>query len=156
MNILNKTRECYLSSFFFKKRLIQVLRINKVIYKIERNFITKSYIKNDKNPKPVEGKVPSSLEQATGIEKYELLQKLSGKDAFDLKPLDASRLGTLKDPIVVESLDKTRLIGCTGFPVDSHDVLWFELSVNKENSRCPECGSVYKLNFTGGDIQNHH
>lgn len=105
----------------------------------------------------MEGRIPTSLEQATGIEKYELLQKLQGKEAFDLEPLDASRLGTLKDPIVVESLDTTRLIGCTGFPADSHDVLWLELSHDKENSRCPECGSVYKLNFIGdGDVQNHH
>ncbi|KTW25865.1 hypothetical protein T552_03139 [Pneumocystis carinii B80] len=155
MKVFNRVRECYLSYFFFKKRLIQTSRFNKVIHKLERNFITKSYVKNDKNSKPVEGRIPSSLEQATGIERYELLQKLAGKEAFDLTPLDASRLGTLKDPIVVESLDKTRLIGCTGFPADSHDVLWFELSV-KENSRCPECGSVYKLNFIEGNIQNHH
>ncbi|KAG5439030.1 hypothetical protein PCANB_002362 [Pneumocystis canis] len=115
-------------------------------------------MKKDTFPqKLVEGRVPSILEQATGIERFELLQKIEGKEAFDLEPLDASRLGTPKDPIIVKSLDKTRLIGCTGSPADSHDVLWFELSINQENSRCPECGSVYKLNFIGiENTHNHH
>jgi hypothetical protein len=33
-----------------------------------------------------------------------------------------------------------RIVGCTGVPADSHDVIWFQ--VNKEKQRrCPECGS---------------
>ncbi|KAL8768868.1 MAG: hypothetical protein Q9194_005596, partial [Teloschistes cf. exilis] len=38
------------------------------------------------------GTVPSDLEQATGIERLEILGKMQGVDIFDMKPLDASRL----------------------------------------------------------------
>lgn len=41
------------------------------------------------------GTVPSDLEQATGIERLEILGKMQGVDIFDMKPLDASRLGTI-------------------------------------------------------------
>jgi len=37
--------------------------------------------------------VPSDLEQATGLERLEILGKLEGVDIFDMAPLDATRLG---------------------------------------------------------------
>ncbi len=40
------------------------------------------------------GTVPTDLEQATGLERLEILGKMQGIDVFDMKPLDASRLGT--------------------------------------------------------------
>ena len=45
--------------------------------------------------------IPSDQEQATGIERYQLLGKMENVDVFDLKPLDSSRLGTLENPIKV-------------------------------------------------------
>ena len=39
------------------------------------------------------GSVPSDLEHATGLERLELLGKMEGIDVFDMRPLDASRLG---------------------------------------------------------------
>jgi len=36
--------------------------------------------------------------------------------------------------------DTERMVGCTGSPADSHDILWFRLTTEKP-SRCPECGS---------------
>ena len=41
------------------------------------------------------GNVPTDLEQATGLERLEILGKMQGVDIFDMKPLDASRKGTL-------------------------------------------------------------
>lgn len=41
------------------------------------------------------GTVPTDLEQATGLERFEILGKMQGVDVFDMKPLDASRLGTV-------------------------------------------------------------
>jgi hypothetical protein len=38
--------------------------------------------------------VPTDLEQATGLERFEILGKMQGIDVFDMKPLDASRKGT--------------------------------------------------------------
>ena len=39
------------------------------------------------------GTVPTDLEQATGLERLELLGKMQGVDVFDMRPLDASRVG---------------------------------------------------------------
>lgn len=38
-----------------------------------------------------EGTVPTELNQATGMERLEILGKMEGIDVFDMKPLDASR-----------------------------------------------------------------
>ena len=42
-------------------------------------------------PGAPDGTVPTDLEQATGLERLELLGKLEGKDIFDMTPLDSSR-----------------------------------------------------------------
>ena len=44
-------------------------------------------------PGALPGTVPTDLEQATGLERLELLGKMQGIDVFDMKPLDASRKG---------------------------------------------------------------
>lgn len=50
------------------------------------------------------GETPSNFQQATGLERFELLGRMQGIDVFDMKPLDASRTGTTKNPIVIQSL----------------------------------------------------
>jgi hypothetical protein len=50
------------------------------------------------------GEVPTDIEQATGLERFELLHKLKGEEAFSMEPLQMDRLGTLADPIRVFSL----------------------------------------------------
>ncbi|ODV63129.1 cytochrome c oxidase subunit IV [Ascoidea rubescens DSM 1968] len=100
--------------------------------------------------------VPTDLEQATGLERLELLGKFDGIDFFDQKPLDASRRGTIADPIVVDSFDDNRFVGCTGYPADSHEVLWLNPTVDQV-ARCWECGSVYKVNrVTIPQADPHH
>jgi cytochrome c oxidase subunit 5b len=102
-----------------------------------------------------EGTFPTDLEQATGLERLELLAKLEGVEFFDTKPLDSSRTGTLADPILVESYDDYRYIGCTGAPADSHHILWLKPTVDQV-ARCWECGSVYKLKPVGVPQDDHH
>ena len=68
-----------------------------------------------------------------------------------------------------------RLVGCTGAPAESHELLWFNLTREK-NRRCPECGSgmstcplarthlltlgssspVYALDFQGSEHAHEH
>lgn len=107
------------------------------------------------------GEVPSDLEQATGLERLQLLGELEGIDVFDDSPLDSSRIGTKANPILVPSYvrifvslsqflcivlivssnqDVERIVGCTGSPADSHEVAWFNVRKDKQ-SRCTECGS---------------
>ena len=49
------------------------------------------------------GSIPSLYEQATGLERLQMLGEMEGIDVFDETPLDSSRVGTKKDPIVVPS-----------------------------------------------------
>ncbi|KAJ9101155.1 Cytochrome c oxidase subunit 4 [Naganishia onofrii] len=102
------------------------------------------------------GEVPTDENQATGLERFELLGKLEGVDVFDMKPLQVDRLGTMKEPIKVYSLFPERKIGCTGFPTDSHDTIWLSLNNTLKNHRCPECGSVYTMDFQGDAHAGHH
>jgi hypothetical protein len=46
----------------------------------------------------------SSEEQATGLERFELIGDLMGVDVFDMKPLEMTRMGTMDDPIKIFSL----------------------------------------------------
>src|SRR6266404_6583121 len=43
--------------------------------------------------------------------------------------------------------DTERIVGCTGSPADSHDLLWFNVTTEKP-SRCPECGSGTSFDFS--------
>lgn len=104
------------------------------------------------------GTVPTDLEQATGIERLEILGKMEDVDVFDMRPLDASRKGTVENPILVRSAGDEQYAGCTGFPVDSHNVIWVGLSRERPVDRCSECGNVYKMNYVGpqDDGHGHH
>lgn len=96
------------------------------------------------------GEVPTDLEQATGLERFELLGKMEGIEVFETEPLDSSRRGTIENPIIIDSYDKHRYVGCTGSPAGSHVVMWLKPTTDKV-ARCWECGSVYKLNYLGTD-----
>ncbi|KAK0704011.1 cytochrome c oxidase subunit VB-domain-containing protein [Lasiosphaeria miniovina] len=106
-------------------------------------------------PGAATGTVPTDLEQSTGLERLEILGKIEGIDVFDMKPLDASRLGTLEDPILVRSAGDEQYCGCTGFPADSHEVIWLTTSRERPVERCPECGSVYKMEYVGPEEDAH-
>ncbi|KUI62333.1 Cytochrome c oxidase subunit 4, mitochondrial [Cytospora mali] len=101
------------------------------------------------------GTVPTDLEQATGIERLEILGKMEGVDIFDMRPLDASRKGTMKDPILVRSAGDEQHAGCTGYPADSHGVIWLTISRERPVERCPECGNVYKMEYLGPQDHGH-
>ncbi|KAI0787788.1 cytochrome c oxidase polypeptide IV [Fomes fomentarius] len=100
------------------------------------------------------GEIPTDENQATGLERLQVLGAIEGVDVFDLKPLDSSRVGTLADPIKVFSLEPERIVGCTGSPAESHELIWMNLNREK-NRRCPECGSVYALDFQGVEHGDH-
>ncbi|PYI07325.1 cytochrome c subunit VB [Aspergillus sclerotiicarbonarius CBS 121057] len=95
------------------------------------------------------GTVPVDIEHATGLERLELVGKMQGIDIFDMRPLDASRKGTLEDPIIVPGAGDEQYAGCTGYPADSHQVVWLTVSRDRPIERCGECGNVVKLNYVG-------
>ncbi|KAJ1501080.1 Cytochrome c oxidase subunit 4 [Coelomomyces lativittatus] len=85
------------------------------------------------------------MEQAAGLARLEYIAKLEGVKLFDMDPIYISRLGTPKDPIIVQSVDENRYVGCTGFPSDSHELLWINVTETKDVDRCPECGCCFRL-----------
>ncbi|KAL3423318.1 cytochrome c oxidase subunit Vb [Phlyctema vagabunda] len=106
-------------------------------------------------PGAAPGTVPTDLEQATGLERFEILGKMQGIDVFDMRPLDASRKGTLEDPITVKSFGDEQHAGCTGYPADSHVTIWLTMSRDRPIERCPECGGVYKMEYVGPTDDGH-
>ncbi|KAK8166656.1 cytochrome c oxidase polypeptide IV mitochondrial precursor [Phyllosticta citrichinensis] len=107
-------------------------------------------------PGAAPGTIPTDLEQATGLERLEILGKVQGVDVFDMKPLDASRLGTVDDPIIVRSFGDEQYAGCTGFPADSHTVIWLTMSRERPLERCPECGNCLKMEYVGPEASHDH
>ncbi|KAL5347851.1 Cytochrome c oxidase subunit 4 [Pseudogymnoascus australis] len=102
------------------------------------------------------GTIATDLEQATGLERVEILGKMEGIDVFDMRPLDSSRTGTPADPIMVKSFGEEQYAGCTGSPADSHVTIWLTMSRERPVERCPECGSVYKMEYVGPQDDGHH
>lgn len=102
------------------------------------------------------GTIPTDLEQATGLERLEILGKMQGIDIFDMRPLPSDRkgtrqaisaevgtwdlttgTGTFEDPIVVNSAGDELQCGCTGSPADSHIVRWVVVSLRRLLSQRP-------------------
>ncbi|KAL2126634.1 hypothetical protein VTI74DRAFT_487 [Chaetomium olivicolor] len=102
------------------------------------------------------GTVPTDLEQATGLERLEILGKMESVDVFDMRPLDASRKGTMENPVMVRSAGEEQYAGCTGVPADSHNVIWLTMTRERPIERCPECGSVYKMEYVGPQDDHDH
>ncbi|KAK3339764.1 cytochrome c oxidase subunit VB-domain-containing protein [Lasiosphaeria hispida] len=109
-----------------------------------------------KGPGAAPGTVPTDVEQSTGLERLEILGKMESVDIFDMRPLDSSRLGTVADPIPIRSAGDEQYAGCTGVPADSHTVIWLGMSRERPVERCPECGSVYKMEYVGPEVDHHH
>ncbi|KAL8743865.1 MAG: hypothetical protein Q9190_003819 [Brigantiaea leucoxantha] len=107
-------------------------------------------------PGAAPGTIPTDVEQATGLERLEILGKMQGIDIFDMKPLDSSRVGTLEDPIIVRTVGDEQHCGCTGCPADSHRVKWLTTTRKRPMERCPECGSVYLLEYIGPPDDPEH
>ena len=57
-------------------------------------------------------RIPTDEEQATGLERFQLLGQMEGIDVFDMTPLDSSRIGTVADPIKVRSLVRAEMFTC--------------------------------------------
>lgn len=59
---------------------------------------TRTEIKTEQDllpPGAEPGTIPTDLEQATGLERLEILGKMQGIDIFDMSPLPSDRVGVL-------------------------------------------------------------
>lgn len=69
------------------------------------------------------GTVPTDENQATGLERLQILGHLEGIDVFDMQPLEVPRLGTVKEPILVKSL----VSSSPSFDTSSRGILHYRL-----------------------------
>nr|KAJ3418586.1 ATP-binding mismatch repair protein [Polyrhizophydium stewartii] len=91
------------------------------------------------------GRVPTNYELASGAERFELLKQLKGEDPWeDLHPIVLTERGTVAKPTVVRGIDPERYVGCSGFPAESHEIVWLTVRPHGFVDRCPHCGNAFK------------
>lgn len=101
--------------------------------------------------------IPSMYEQSAGLERLEYLAGLAGRPIFLMDQLKVEAFGTMAKPIPVPSLEGSRIVGCSGFPVDSHETMWFKVEARRgEPSRCPECGQAFAIKFVNEALTHEH
>lgn len=102
-------------------------------------------------------RIPSMYEQSAGLERLEYLANLAQKPIFLMDPLVVDHFGTLAHPIEVPSISGSRIVGCSGFPADSHETLWFKVEDDgKGPARCCECGQAFAIKYVNEELKHQH
>lgn len=94
------------------------------------------------------GKIPTDMDQATGMERLEILALKEGIDFFDMEEPITEGSGTYKDPFIVPTYVGYRFVGCQGKDRDEHKAYWMKVEDN-QISRCWHCGKAFKARFLG-------
>ncbi|GAM29275.1 hypothetical protein SAMD00019534_124510 [Acytostelium subglobosum LB1] len=99
-------------------------------------------------------------EMFTPTHSMEFFHKPSSNSLLDASELNATRraikredfghemltgaFGTLKAPVIVESIFDNRTVGCEGGEGEEHDLVFHKVS-HKRPCICLDCGQVFKL-----------
>lgn len=106
-------------------------------------------------PGAMPGTIPTNLDQATGLERLELLGQLEGVDVFDLENPIKEGSGSPQDPYLVPTYMGFRYVGCKGKNADEHTPYWMKVEEGKL-SRCWQCGTSFKTKYLGEPAMNAH
>lgn len=101
------------------------------------------------------GTIPTDLEQATGLERFELLGKREGVDVWDSENPITEGKGTMQDPYLVPTYFGYRFVGCKGKNGEDHKPYWMRVEEGKPG-RCWHCGNVYAAKYLGDPAHQHH
>lgn len=101
------------------------------------------------------GTIPTQLDQATGLERFELLGKQEGIDVFDTENPIFEGSGTPTDPYLVPTYVGYRYVGCAGKKGDEHKPYWMKVEVGKL-ARDWETGICYTAKYLGEPGHHHH
>ncbi|KAK6457700.1 cytochrome c oxidase polypeptide IV mitochondrial precursor [Scheffersomyces xylosifermentans] len=101
------------------------------------------------------GTIPTDLDQATGLERLEILAKREGVDVFDLENPITEGSGTIEDPYLVPTYLGFRYVGCKGKDGEDHKPYWMKVEEGKL-ARCWQCGTVLKTKYLGEPGHAHH
>lgn len=101
------------------------------------------------------GTIPTDLDQATGLERFEILGKMEGVDVFDMENPIFEGSGTMQDPYLVPTYIGYRYVGCMGKKGHEHKPYWMKVTVD-EPARCWHSGVVFKAKYVGRPEHSHH
>ncbi|OBA23144.1 COX5B-domain-containing protein [Metschnikowia bicuspidata var. bicuspidata NRRL YB-4993] len=101
------------------------------------------------------GTIPTDIDQATGLERFEILGKMEGVDVFDMENPIFEGKGTMKDPYMVPTYIGYRYVGCRGHDTQDHKPYWMKVEEGNPG-RCWQCGSVYAAKYVGEPGHHHH
>lgn len=101
------------------------------------------------------GTIPSDLDQATGLERFELLGKMEGIDVFDMEDPIFQGSGTMKDPYIVPTYIGYRYVGCRGKKGEEHRPYWMKVTTDAP-ARCWHSGVVFLAKYVGEPGHSHH
>lgn len=104
------------------------------------------------------GTIPTDIDQATGLERFEFLGKREGIDVFDVENPIFEGKGTYNDPYLVPTYVGYRYVGCRGKiseGEEDHKAYWMKVEGDKL-SRCWQCGTAFKGKYLGRPEHSHH
>lgn len=101
------------------------------------------------------GTIPSNLDQATGLERFEMLGKMEGVDVFDMENPIFEGSGTMQDPYLVPTYVGYRYVGCMGKKGEEHRPYWLKVTCD-EPARCWHSGVVFLGKYVGAPEHSHH
>lgn len=150
-------------------RLVRALSNSRILLqtKVQENKINEKHITAETihdvtgpdssliGPGATPGTIPTDMDQATGLERYEILGKREGIDVFDMEKPIKEGAGTMADPFMVPTYIGYRYVGCRGKGGEDHKVYWMKVEEG-ENARCWHCGTVYAAKYLGEPGHHHH
>eukprot|EP00281_Chroomonas_sp_CCMP1168_P021120 CAMPEP_0206234842 /NCGR_PEP_ID=MMETSP0047_2-20121206/12812_1 /ASSEMBLY_ACC=CAM_ASM_000192 /TAXON_ID=195065 /ORGANISM="Chroomonas mesostigmatica_cf, Strain CCMP1168" /LENGTH=153 /DNA_ID=CAMNT_0053658967 /DNA_START=45 /DNA_END=506 /DNA_ORIENTATION=- len=91
--------------------------------------------------------IPGNIDQATGLERAEMLAEMEGKQIFEDGMVGP--FGTAENPVMVESIYDERIVGCPGGCADgdtsiNNEMRWFVVT-SKAPYKCPTCSQVFAI-----------
>ena len=104
-------------------------------------------------PGAKEGTIPTNMDQATGLERFEMLGKKEGVDVFNIDPVLEGK-GTMDDPYIVPTYVGYRYVACRGRE-DDLKPYWMKVEVGRP-ARCWTSGCVYVAKYVGEPGHSHH
>ncbi|KAF4552674.1 Cytochrome c oxidase subunit 4-like protein [Elsinoe fawcettii] len=146
-----------MSSLFLRRSALAVTRRAIVRPAVSRPFsssITRFDAKSDHHAAPKPGEQSKHMKPFEEIESESDLMPSGAQPGTVPTDLEQAT-GTLDNPITVKSFGDEQYVGCTGCPADSHVVIWLTCSRERPIERCPECGSVYKMEYVGPQEDAH-
>jgi cytochrome c oxidase subunit 5b len=108
-------------------------------------------------PGAAPGTVPTDLEQATGLERLEILGKMQGIDIFDMSPLPSDRVGVFFWLLILPTFlqQATKFAFNNGKMLDAMLIYGLVVGTFKDPIRVKSAGEEIQCGCTGSPADSH-